>query len=499
MRIRRWSAAGSAIVLLLGAGLPIGVRAAPVCIADLPELFARQEVVVPLGCELVDCCPRCPADAPLDLRIRLEGEAVRGAVLNLRGGRRDPETLRLEPGDTRLGDVAEPRPEGAPRSASVAIRLEPEAVARWQRASETSPAGATLGTVSLSIEQWLGGVRVNERLMKWPVVSCFQPEPCDRVVQTGNTDGDESVLLLDARRQAGPAGCRDDERRRSAETEPVGNLLEADGCRSEVGIFSQGDAAAFVEKVDVWTDACGDVLTVDLEPLLEAPATVWVAVPAPLSLLWWGEADTAVVVQEDFKNAAQIYDQNKTGIAFDADLVKVSIGDWKDILAVLEDTPVLELLLQAAADEDPTVPVCALPAELEELGFYRKDRLNVYYLPLPFTGMICDDDRNVIFVGLVKKPATLAHELSHSFSLLGPGGHTRDLPGFDETNVMWVKDSTPRTHFSLGQAFRHNLDETSTLNVNQVRNGPERRCPALPTSPDPDPACPRLEIDWTRP
>ena len=55
-------------------------------------------------------------------------------------------------------------------------------------------------------------------------------------------------------------------------------------------------------------------------------------------------------------------------------------------------------------------------------------------------------------------------------------------------------------HFSLGQAFRFDVDAQSQLNVNLVRNGVTRSCPAiLPPPPFPIDACPKLELDWTRP
>jgi hypothetical protein len=36
---------------------------------------------IPVGCEVVDCCPGCPKPDVLDWRIRLEGDLVKSAVL----------------------------------------------------------------------------------------------------------------------------------------------------------------------------------------------------------------------------------------------------------------------------------------------------------------------------------------------------------------------------------------------------------------------------------
>jgi hypothetical protein len=353
--------------------------------------------------------------------------------------------------------------------------------------------GAPLGTISFELEQRLGAIPVSRHFEEWVVFPCFDPTPCDQIVQTNNTGGDDSVIFMDMRRLF---GCPDDVVKRSAGTLEVGNVRKANGCRSEVAVFSSQNAMAMREDAP-WTDACGDRLRFHLAPILKAPMQVWIAVSTPVSLLWWGEPDASTVVKEDIAYARQVYDENKTGIGFDPSFTTVSDSDWRKIFSLLPDL-LLDALLQTG---QPVATVCKLPSDLETSGFYKKGRLNVYYLPLPFTGMICDDDRNVIFVGTVKKPATLAHELGHSFSLVGPGGHSNGVPGIAKNNVMWVSDPTPRDHFSLGQAFRENTDFTSTLNVNGVRSGPQRSCPpdAKSATTLPLHACPDLGTDWPRP
>jgi hypothetical protein len=51
-----------------------------------------------------------------------------------------------------------------------------------------------------------------------------------------------------------------------------------------------------------------------------------------------------------------------------------------------------------------------------------------------------------------------------------------------------------REHFSLGQAFRQNVNCASTINANGVRSGPVRSCAEGVASP-----CPELSYDWARP
>lgn len=199
----------------------------------------------------------------------------------------------------------------------------------------------------------------------------------------------------------------------------------------------------------------------------------------------------ALVAKEDLENTNQIYDDNKTGISF--------VADWRP----LSDQEMLTLMGELAAIigsmetsvADPISAVCNVMSELESSGWYAKDRSNVYYLPVPGTGMICPDDPNVVFIALNRKPATLAHELGHSLSLLGAWGHTNDVPGFGPDNVMWTGAPDVRDHFSLGQAFRQNLEPASSINVNQVSQGPTRSCPLTLDSS----ACPPLVHDWPRP
>jgi hypothetical protein len=315
------------------------------------------------------------------------------------------------------------------------------------------------------------------------------PAPCDRIVQNGKAGADASVILVDARRDPAGGSCVDDEVRRAPGTDTTGNLLAPAACASEVAVFASGNAMALRENVTAWTDTCGDTLTVDLAPLLSMPGTLFLAVPDLIAQAEWGlpvEDEAAA----DLKLANAIYDANKTGISF--------VMPAKE-LGLVEGLGLLELIpkiVEALADGfDPVSFVCELPASLESKGLYVKDQLNVYYLPVPGTGMMCPDDPNAIFVALNKNLETLAHEFGHSLSLLGDWGHTNTAPGFASNNLMWVRGDDVRDHLSLGQAFRLNVEDGSMLNVDGVRLEPTRPCaPELDTV-----ACPPLALDWVRP
>jgi hypothetical protein len=205
---------------------------------------------------------------------------------------------------------------------------------------------------------------------------------------------------------------------------------------------------------------------VQLKPLLSMPINVWLA-----------DASLAKRATDSITNANAIYDQNKTGIQFQ-----------------VAQTQVVSLPIRI------TIALGCAVSRILPTTIYVANQLNVYFTDVPSTGASCEADRNQIFVGTAANLATLAHELGHALSLFGDettGGHTNGLAGFAKDNVMWGGGSVARKYLSLGQAFRFDADTRSQLNVNLVRSGPTRSCPALP--PFPIDACPELKLDWTRP
>jgi len=486
-----WATLGA---MVLVAGWPGAARALPpICLADLPNVMAR-DLHVPAGCELIDCCPGCPSDESVDWRVRVEGDAIGEVEVRIEGHESELAPLRLPRGETRLEAVAPGRSAG--RAPLATLRVHPDAAALGRLAvrAREDERSEEVARISVAVEQWVGAVRVNQHHFTWPVLSCAVPTACDHVELLDNTGLDSSVLLTDGRAGTGSGVCGDDVVRRGVQNVSVGQLLAPASCPSEVAVFSKDDAAALRENVTVWTDACGDQLQVTLAPALVAPVTFHLAVPTWIAWLQWGDT-TKNVALEDLSNASQLYAQNKTGIAFGEKVHSLKSAEISQLLALIPKAIVSSFALGAK----PSSLICALPSQLEALGLYEPDRLNVYYLPVPGTGMTCADDRNVIFVALDRKPETLAHEFGHALSLIGSWEHTNVVPDFDATNLMWVDEPDTRDHISLGQAFRMNFEKQSMLNVNPVRSGPTRACPTEPP-PHPDPSkCPSLGLDWARP
>ena len=486
------TAAARAVAVAMGLAIALGAadaRGGPwdhlvtFCIDDVRALPERiGQIPIPLGCELIDCCPMCPGPTArvLDWRVQIAGQTLDSVAIEFEG-LPDAESLRLD-GDghtTKVGAVvgrrgatlyglhtdAEPVPV-----AFLRLNLDPEALAALQ-ARGGADDGGDLDALEISIDQMFGPavmngfrLRARLRLCKPTPVACNP----DIVVQLGNDGGDASVLLVDGNR----AGvCTNDEIYRATATAEVGNLVAPASCRSELAVFSSGDAMELRAPESSWTNACGDQVDVQLKPRLPMKVNVWLA-----------RTDAAAAKQaanDDLVNAIAIYDENKTGITFSPVVVKTAPNDF-----------FTRSLLSASC-----VGANAVPASL-----HVAKQLNVYYIDTPMTGETCDPAYESIYIGTFANKATLAHEFGHALSLHGDtstGAHVDGLAGysFSPDNVMWGGGGPARHLFSLGQAFRFNIDPASLLNSTGVRNGVTRPCQALVSSD----ACPRLDLDWSRP
>ena len=137
---------------------------------DLLEVFT-----LPVGCELIDCCPGCPAADALDWRIRIGGKSVEAATLSFEG-LADPAALKVEGaaeltpdgatlmrGRSRLLNLTLPEGGRVPM-AGLRLRLDPDFLGH---AAGSGRRDETLDVVEVSIEQMLGSVAVNEFLLRY--------------------------------------------------------------------------------------------------------------------------------------------------------------------------------------------------------------------------------------------------------------------------------------------------------------------------------------------
>lgn len=445
----------------------------------VPEVF--EVGPIPVGCEVVDCCPFCPGPGPIDWRIRVAGDPIESAVLTFEGLPADRaraigiqgDARWLPGGQLRIGKgevVLKGLPGDARDRPPVAtIRLvanksfqggsgdSPDTFSR----EEDPPADRDVGSVEISIDQLLGPVVVNEYRLLYRIHWCWPFRPRDRIRLDNNASSDQAVVLLDANRIG---GCVNDEVRRGSGFIGVGSVRANGSCRSEVAVFSDDDAMRLVPNVNLWTDSLGDVLPVDLTPnRLMAPLSVWLT-----------RANAAATAAADVANANLLYNVNNSGIGFAAATQDLS-GNQNAVTTIGTG--------------------CANAAAVQASNFFTPGRLNVYYVNGAFTGVNCGLNRNIQYVGTTANNQTLAHEFGHSFSL----GHTNGLAGFPLVNVM-IGGGQNRTHFSEGQSFRMNVNCFSTLNGNGVRTGPVRNCPDSLAGNCPagtDAHCPALATDVT--
>ena len=483
-RVKRAVWPGLLAVVLVSIALPRAQpaelkldRLARFCLDDLvrfPEILVIDRI--PVGCEVVDCCPGCPGPGPIDWRIRLEGEpleAVELAFDNLPADRAGemkfegdakstPTGVRVGKGEAMIRGL----PGGAGRPPVARIRLVPDKAwlskqtAAGGGMADEADSSRDVGRIQLTIEQLVGRYVVHEYRVSYGLYLCPRP-PGDRIDLNNNAANDQAVVLLDGRR----ASCVNDEVRRGNDLIPLGNVLSNQNCRSEVSVFSDDDAMRFVTNVTAWTDSSGDLLPIDQTPnRLLAPVTVWLA-----------RANAQAIAQADIANANLLYNSNNVGIGFAATLNDVS-GNQNAVNTINGSIG------------------CANLGALQGSAFFTAGRLNVYYVNSAFTGVNCNANRNIQLVGTTANNQTLAHEFGHSMSL----GHTNNMAGFPQTNVM-MGGGANRTHFSEGQGFRLNVHCSSTVNANGVRTGPVRNCgdtiAGNITCPAGDTHCPALALD----
>ena len=409
---------------------------------------------VPVGCEVVDCCPGCPGILDkLSWRIKVEGAPLESATLKFSRLPRDvaaglkfegtaqgsAENLLVGKGE---GFISGLPVEIAGRAAVAQLDLGLDKA--WvQGQANLSRAGllaraeaADADSGSITIEQFYGKYRVNEYKIGIRIPRCLFPLT-DRIVLSNNASGDSASVLVDARRSA---GCVFEEEHKGVGVIGMGSVLSNGGCRSEVAVFSDDDAMKLVPGVGAWTNFLGDTLNINLTPnRLMAPLHVWLA-----------RAGSFATALGDINNANMLYNSNNAGIGFSPIFHDVAFS------------PLVVAMIGTG---------CASAPGLIGSGLFVPGQLNAYYVNGAFTGVNCGVDRNIQYIGTTANNQTLAHEFGHSMSL----DHTNGDPAFPVTNVM-IGGGAARTHFADGQSFRMNAHCSSTLNSNGVRAGPVRRC-----------------------
>lgn len=467
-----------------------------ICVADIPRFDTRRPI--PIGCEVVDCCPGCPGTGPVELRINVDSRILSGAELTFEGLKTDElarlrvagkprparDRLLVAGGTSRVHGLVY-NPDRKPVVARIRPLLQPGAQTK----------DAVLG---IRVAQYLGQSVVNNFDWRFDIRACLKPPPPapksprrDALNIVGIPAGEEVVVMMDVRTLR---GCEDgapsnrSERifRSAGRTVFVHNLLTAGSCNSEIAVFSRNHAMALVPGH--WTNVLGDERTVTLAPPIEIAVNIWVPDDATLD-----RADT------EMNTASTLYADNMVGVLFKPKIRKFSESA----------TPNASGVVHAGTNDSGTE--CHV-GQLRTTDLYTANTLNVYYVNKDYRGRNCAiqqvpnvctsssaqwpaADANMIFIGESGSSTTLTHEIGHAFGLRPAEclGHTDS--SFGPENIMAAGGGDERKIFTLGQVFRMNTHDDEWGGSMLVANGdptrPKRAC--LPNRWDA--RCPALKVD----
>lgn len=461
------------LVVVVAASTAASARPHAPCWADLvakPSAFAIDRI--PVGCEVIDCCPGCPLANVLDWRVNVAGKALEAVELsfeNLPPARlsglaltgkaaRGIDRLRVANG-TGTVEALPVLNGGRPPVATMKLIFD-----RAWRPGATPSANH----VQLRLEQVLGNVVVAEYELAYDIRDCPPPSTTttaavdDRINLTTNRGGDSAVLLISGRRQAsGSPICETFVNRRATASVTVDNEMPQASCLDSpmIAVFSDDDAMALLTAPGgpAWTNNKGDVVSIAQAARLMVPVKVWRA------------AEFAPdIVASEILAANATYNTQNTGVGFTAEVEKIT-DEQVDLFGII----------QCPASITDSAMYFGM---LAQNSLFEAGKVNVYYLPRAFTGVNCPTQRNGVFVGTERKPSTLAHELGHALSLAHAEGTEY------EKNVMYP-GGADRDEITEGQAFRMNAHCSSVINTNSVRPGawPKKACGMTETM-EPTPA-----------
>jgi hypothetical protein len=233
-------------------------------------------------------------------------------------------------------------------------------------------------------------------------------------------------------------------------------LSQCERGKNDVAVFSSKQAMAYRKDVD-WQSGDPGGTEIDVTDAQSAPrelkVAIWIGVPEGTSLE--DKQEISEIVEREVDLANSIFGRHRVGI-------EVSVEDQAPkFISIDWDTPY----------------GCS-----DQMGGHTGGVLNVYYvnkigyegLQMAWRGANCPGtegapDDKIFIAWTSHSETTLVHELGHALSLVVPGtGHTDEVAGFGPNNSMWSGaddgGENPRDHFSLGQAFRMNMDRFSWLN-----------------------------------
>lgn len=429
---------------------------------NIPSLEYRLEKI-PIGCEVIDCCPGCPGPGFSDqfkVVYELKGSAVGSFALDIKNSR----GLKFGEAHVKSGKVTLKNNNNIltginpvannPTLITPVFRLNESDIrklqSKWKPTLEASPDSAIEEVYTLKVTQTLGNVILRVSEYSFHLKLCFRKPDQDKIKLLDNAGNDISFIVSDGRR-SGTATCIDDQLANSAATASVGgNMLVKNTCHDDIVVFSLDDAMGLNEAPN-WTNTNGETRNVTLGTPYVMTLNIYI-----MNGIF---NTTRTRAQNDVARANQLYNSSRCGIQFEANYINATA-----------DPEAAGLLNEDCGSSD---------AFRTNIGF-TNNTLNIYYNGDPGArGWECGGPpTNIILVASYATNETLAHEIGHALTLNHTNALNNDgIPGndFPATNVMFG-GGINRDSFTEGQCFRCNILANSSLNAYGVRTGPTRTC-----------------------
>jgi hypothetical protein len=467
---------------------------------------------VNVGCDIIDCCPSCPAAPPIDLRVRVSGDIVDHvsmltegmdkpelSLVTIEGAGRttDERTFEFRAGDSIINNISDQSGQrNLQLHPTIHIVDETQVSQLAQYAKADIPSGNEIySPILIEIEQLVAGKVIARNHARYDVIQCtdFEVVTTDMIRLDANTGADLAAIISTGERTSD--GCVYYRAHRVKNTSGVGNYLTPNAaCPPEIAVFSDDDAIELM-SADSWTAwAKWSGTPWDLQPASLAQDR-W-ALPVRI---WIAESDATKRAALNTRAKAEIdladlyFNQNHVGISTASSTLLQDLTATADINAVTNN----------ATSIWNTCSSAALNQIKSRTHMFDPKAVNVYYLDDPvISGVHCratgtEFSLKVILMGSGGYPESLAHEIGHALNMrhVNNKDYNNDaVNDFANSNIMWGGGSG-RTVLSEGQGFRMTFDKHSFLNSEGIRTGGpmERDCPRSLISA----SCPWVGLDIT--
>ncbi len=413
-------------------------------------LDAIKTLRVPLGCDLVDCCPLCRQEGEISADVRLEGSLARGTRLEVTGlSGAAVKKLRVK------GAKISGRFIDVPPGKSVTVSGIPSNSRGWlvPVAKFVDPGAGLLPDPSvaafkLTIFKRVGQQRVGLFELAYGNKTTCGPAPTptegDRIAVQNVASG-PIISVIDY--QTDLNACIPDEARATNASpvflgaNAVPMVATCPDVNPSVALLGEERAVSYRRVNQEWTGANSDVLSVTLGPKVDVPLALWVVDGAVTEEAATDIGLVADLIYEEWDDAG-VKRKNHGGVHF---------------IPAVKTVTLAGLGLSAAPNCEP-----GTIAKIKNSGFYSSFGLNVYiYKSTNVSGYCAQNGRDIINLNPVDSLVNaLEHEIGHAFGL----HHTDGCAGIPHPNVMATGSYSPGPAFTAAQSVRMHIDKNSVLN-----------------------------------